>query len=120
MRVLAFIVFCLTLSLPAVADDARAPNKCFDRTIVINRVMTASPGSKVRYDLVDHEVEAFLTGFNAVPPGSSYKADEVLIFTTPQLPDAYWMILLQNGCATYRGKIAVEKAERLIALVQRI
>jgi hypothetical protein len=120
VRVLGFLVISLALSLPAVADDARAPNKCFDRTIVINRVLTVSPGSQVRYDLVGNEAEAFLAGFNAVPPPSIYTADEILIFTTPQLPAAYWMILLQNCCATYRGKSAVGKAERLIASAQGI
>lgn len=64
-------------------------------------------------NLQEKEAQTFLSAFNALPPPSTLKADQVLIFILQGNPAAE-LVLFVKGCMTKHGAVPVEMIQPLV------
>ncbi len=59
--------------------------------------------------------QSYLMAYNAVPPATDVKADEIIVIATPFQPDRVYVIMALEGCVVLSGEGNKEGHERLKA-----
>lgn len=65
-------------------------------------------------NLVGAEAQSFLTGYNAQPPATNWRADQVLIFDARGLRNVE-VVLFTQGCMSAHGVLPATTVEPLLS-----
>ena len=118
MRYLTIIGCALPVAF-ATAVPAAAEAACTSPAEVRSRMLDDRPAAWIERRLTGDEALTFTDGFNAVPPVSGYRADEVLIFATLEAPHWRLVRFFRDGCLAGGGLLAAPLVDRILARLER-
>lgn len=103
----------------ATAGPAAAEAACTSPAEVRTNIKRQHPAAWIERRLTGEQARAFTDGFNAVPPPSHYRADEVLIFNVPAKPSHRLVQFFLDGCLAGNGLLFAPLIYRLLAAGER-
>ena len=104
----------LTAALWAAFFFAAPAVACEGPELVLSRLQADYPETRVVQRVTGAEARDFVEGFNAVPPVSGYRADEVLVLAEPDHARYRLVQFFRSGCLVGGGLLATPIVERLI------
>jgi len=110
MRVLAAAAMAALCAAPplAIADQHCTTAKEV-AAMVFDKVSDAS-----EHTMRGAEAKVFMDRLNAMPPTTTYTADEVMIFTAPSKQPYALLVTLEHGCVNRHGDLPLAALRRLL------
>lgn len=106
----AMILTYLLMSMPAHADTCQTIEQLKTEVVPLMEKMYG----KVRNsNLKLGDMPKFMAIYNAVPPASTFEADEAQIITTTE-PDTNFVFLFKNGCFVNGSRVSKKSLEMLL------
>ena len=107
----------LILAVFLAAAPVQAQN-CNSPADVVEIVRSVHPDAEQIAHFMGVQTIPFVAYYNAMPPVTTYKADEVMLFVKPDITIAL-LVLLNNGCSIASGEIPLYLAFQMITAAEK-
>jgi hypothetical protein len=105
------------LILAAFLTSASA-QECQSPANVVEIVRSVHPDAEQIAHFMGVQVIPFVAYYNAMPPMTTYEADEVMLFVKLDITIAL-LVLLENGCSIASGEMPLYLAFQMIAKAEK-
>src|SRR3990167_2551072 len=106
------ILAAFLAAAPAQAKECQSPAN------VVAIVRSVHPDAEQIAHFMGVQVIPFVAYYNAMPPVTTYEADEVMLFVKPDITIAL-LVLLENGCSVASEEMPLYLAFQMIAEARR-